>query len=42
MVLGMEWFHTLDALTLDFKQQRVRCTKGKKTWEMEFTQLPWK
>jgi len=36
MVLGIDW-QTLDMMTLNFKDQRVRVTKEGKTWE--FTEI---
>ena len=34
MVLGMDWLQTLDDMTLNFKDQRVRVIKEGRTWEL--------
>jgi len=33
MVLVVDWLQTLDELTLSLKNQRVKMSKGRKTWE---------
>ena len=39
MVLGVDWLKTFDALTLSYKDQMIKVTKGGRTWEIQGTQL---